>query len=420
MFVKTLLRMIVFVSGTVATATPVCAGLLTSTVRVQWIAPTVTSVYQDGGIKVVSNGIEYPSNTVAGNYIDITDNQFIINLGSNETEPSFLATPFNGFVLTIESGPFLSSASVNPASQFSPVNMQIVNGRQLQLNYSGVPVGPNMRSVIDIGLQVNSCPITQTNSCSLTRQQYFDTFIKPGLEFFPVTPGDIEFGGMFRPPPGMTLAQVASLGGFSHFNWFQQVTEYPGYDVPFVDPHSGGLPGGAVWADDLPFYWDEKSCPLNLPIYCDQEMQLSENVENGFLLFSDIPRNSNIPEKGSKMTFITSLAGVRSDGTFELLGQPKMWSSDYHCSLTFLLCSGGVSTSRNLTPYTEGGVGGIFDVVDVTDIMELPYGVRLQMVQSGATNVPLTEVPEPSTIALIGMALLSLFGFGMMRRRAEA
>jgi hypothetical protein len=31
-----------------------------------------------------------------------------------------------------------------------------------------------------------------------------------------------------------------------------------------------------------------------------------------------------------------------------------------------------------------------------------------------------SRVPEPSTIALIAMALLSMFGFGMMRRRAEA
>jgi predicted transporter len=30
------------------------------------------------------------------------------------------------------------------------------------------------------------------------------------------------------------------------------------------------------------------------------------------------------------------------------------------------------------------------------------------------------SVPEPSTIALIAMALLSMFGFGMMRRRADA
>jgi hypothetical protein len=30
------------------------------------------------------------------------------------------------------------------------------------------------------------------------------------------------------------------------------------------------------------------------------------------------------------------------------------------------------------------------------------------------------EAPEPSTIALIAMALLSMFGFGMMRRRADA
>lgn len=29
-------------------------------------------------------------------------------------------------------------------------------------------------------------------------------------------------------------------------------------------------------------------------------------------------------------------------------------------------------------------------------------------------------VPEPTTLALIGVAFLSLFGFGLMRRRAEA
>lgn len=33
---------------------------------------------------------------------------------------------------------------------------------------------------------------------------------------------------------------------------------------------------------------------------------------------------------------------------------------------------------------------------------------------------PAASVPEPSTVALIGMALLSMFGFGLMRRRAEA
>jgi hypothetical protein len=32
----------------------------------------------------------------------------------------------------------------------------------------------------------------------------------------------------------------------------------------------------------------------------------------------------------------------------------------------------------------------------------------------------LSDVPEPSTLALFAMALLSMLGFGMMRRRADA
>jgi hypothetical protein len=51
------------------------------------------------------------------------------------------------------------------------------------------------------------------------------------------------------------------------------------------------------------------------------------------------------------------------------------------------------------------------------------------VVQGAANNLPnpgkvyvvsINTVPEPSTIALIAMALLSMFGLGMMRRRAEA
>jgi len=39
--------------------------------------------------------------------------------------------------------------------------------------------------------------------------------------------------------------------------------------------------------------------------------------------------------------------------------------------------------------------------------------------QTGTVQFQVSGVPEPSTVALIGIIMLSLFGFGMMRRRAD-
>ena len=44
----------------------------------------------------------------------------------------------------------------------------------------------------------------------------------------------------------------------------------------------------------------------------------------------------------------------------------------------------------------------------------------LGQLSQGDVVVHMNVVPEPSTFALIAMAMLSMFGFGMMRRRAEA
>lgn len=53
---------------------------------------------------------------------------------------------------------------------------------------------------------------------------------------------------------------------------------------------------------------------------------------------------------------------------------------------------------------------------------DLPGGGDLDYddLQFVFTNVATNRVPEPSTVALIAIALLSMFGFGMMRHRADA
>lgn len=59
--------------------------------------------------------------------------------------------------------------------------------------------------------------------------------------------------------------------------------------------------------------------------------------------------------------------------------------------------------------------GYYYDYSGSLDYPTTPYGTAFV-----GPNFEATPTPEPSTIALIGMALLSLFGIGLMRRRSDA
>jgi hypothetical protein len=129
------------------------AGLLGASVNLSAYFPDSNTVFEDGGDVVVSAAVEYPTGSfVLYNtswQIDITDNQIIISDEEGNGFP-FATASFNGWVLTVLSGPTIASASPNQFSQFTPVGISVLNGNQLFLNYSGV-AGPRFgTSIIDV------------------------------------------------------------------------------------------------------------------------------------------------------------------------------------------------------------------------------------------------------------------------------
>lgn len=129
------------------------AGLMGANVNVSAYYPDTSSLYQAGVDTTVSAAVEYPSGSFSlynGSWqVDISDTQITITdlLG---TGFPYAPASFNGWVLTILSGPALASASVDPSSSFSPVDISIVGDDQLWLNYGGVNAQPGSVSTINI------------------------------------------------------------------------------------------------------------------------------------------------------------------------------------------------------------------------------------------------------------------------------
>jgi len=125
------------------------AGLLDASVNFTWLAPDTNTVFVNFGDRTVSGSVEYTSVT-AELQIDITDTQLVISNTSTSGSAHFSTSQFNGFKLTINSGPNILSAVADGLSGFNPVDMWIANGNELFLNYSGVVSGPQSSSVIDV------------------------------------------------------------------------------------------------------------------------------------------------------------------------------------------------------------------------------------------------------------------------------
>ena len=140
------------------------AGLLGSVVNVSAYFPNTSTIFEAGSNVTVSSAIEYPADSFLQYdrfaQIDITDNQVIIKNTLN-MPASFNSALFNGFVLTIISGPTISSAVVDPSSQADPVWIAVVTGNKLYVNFEGETVAAGASTIIDIN------PIPEPSTMSL-------------------------------------------------------------------------------------------------------------------------------------------------------------------------------------------------------------------------------------------------------------
>ena len=135
-----MLRMLLAGVVALTVATPASAGLLGATVNVSAYFPDAATLFYDPGNAVVGASVEYPQ----GSYpsyndsweVDVSDDRVKITdtLGVGL---SFAPAAFNGFILTVVSGPSIVSASIDAASTIVPVGVSVSGGR-LFMNFAGV------------------------------------------------------------------------------------------------------------------------------------------------------------------------------------------------------------------------------------------------------------------------------------------
>ena len=129
-----------------------------STVNVSTYYPTSSSLWEAGPNVVVTGSTEYPTGSFpaynAAFSVDVTDNQLII---INPDGTGYDSGSFNGFVLTIVSGPTITSATVDGSSAYAPVSLSVVGGDQIFVNNAGISA-PGGEEIIDINTGSSSVP----------------------------------------------------------------------------------------------------------------------------------------------------------------------------------------------------------------------------------------------------------------------
>ena len=200
-------------------------------------------------------------------------------------------------------------------------------------------------------------------------------------------------------PAFPTLGDAAKKCGEHHFNWYQVVVadnkqplDAGGKPVtaPYVDPPPGGYldsnpstPGNqTLWADNLPWYWNEGPPPPAGTPGFDPETMLEKHTDATTLDFGDVPGGAS-----TEIVFKTWLVSLNADSSFH----------SFHTGFTWKF----VSDAAN-RPKVEG----------VAFLAATPTEAEFQNI----TGSFATRVPEPDAMvtALLGVSVL--LGLGVCRR----
>jgi hypothetical protein len=229
-----------------------------------------------------------------------------------------------------------------------------------------------------------------------------------GMQVGTITMRD-NFGGVSgeftaNAPMFPTLADAAAKCGEHHFNWYQVVIgdNKPPLDAggnpvrpPYVDPPPGGYldgdtsrPGNdTLWADNLPWYWNEGADPpAGTPGFANQN-KLANQTTADTLSFEDLPGGLS-----TNVLFKTWLVSLNADSSFHSFHEGFIWNTvtDTEGRRTLLVLNALGTTTPTRAEYQD--VIGRFA----------------------------ERVPEPSSLAALGFGLVCVGAHARQRCKRSA
>lgn len=213
---------------------------------------------------------------------------------------------------------------------------------------------------------------------------------------------------------GLTVQEAACRLGYSHFNWYQEAmsasyqgimdcganpwfNDPPAYYCDPDPPYNDGRYQISItingsthteYADALPFYYNEHT--VGTWDITDSSHYSSDKTQ---LYFKDSPSVSPlaIVNPSYAAYFVTSLVGIKADGTYDVLPGTFIWTSDFSGMF------GGVTIICASDLDMTNGTGGIISISTNIPPSSIPSQVAASIAQSGG-SFPVTIQPGAETI----------------------